>query len=369
VPSPGTVLAGRYRIESVIGEGGFGKVYLGQDLRMDRHVVVKELLPRSVAPSPEEWEECRRRFRKEAQTASPFAHANVVCAYGLEISADGATYLILEYVDGGNLRELLEARSPLQVEQALNIAIDLCRAIEAISLRGIVHRDIKPSNILLTREGTAKLTGFGVAQVGDEVLRTQQARGHPGTPAYKSPEQASSTGFLDQRSDLYSLGLVMYEMLAGRRYLGDERSPRHHNSDVPQSLDAVVMKALAASPAARYQSAGEMRHDLEQVAHQSTWGQVQVVFRRAYSRRGVTVAAIVLLLGLALSILRLSAAVPRLAEAGFEAPEAARVGVEALPPVATATYPWTATPSVPLPPDRPHHNSHLFHPHRRLRAR
>jgi len=346
VLSPETVLAGRYRILSILGEGRFGKVYLGYDLRIDRHVAIKELLPHSTVLSTEEWQDYRTRFRKEAQTASRFIHANVVCAYGLEIDDDETIYLVLEHVDGKSLRQLLETESPLQVERALDIAIDICQAIEAISLRDIVHRDVKPGNILLTSQGVAKLTGFGVAQLGHEIHRTQPPLGHPGTPAYKSPEQAISTGCLDQRSDLYSLGLVMYEMLAGRRYQGDGRPPRHYNGDIPHALDAAVMKALAESPAARYQTAGEMRRDLAWVRDQSTWGQLRVVLTRVCSRHNASIAAIALVVGLALSIFRLSAAVPRPVEADRRAVYAAQVPLEA-----TATYPWTATPSMtPRPP-------------------
>ncbi|HUV95177.1 MAG TPA: serine/threonine-protein kinase, partial [Anaerolineae bacterium] len=344
--SPDTVLAGRYRILSIVGEGRFGKVYLGHDLRSDRHVAIKELLPHSTLLSTEEWHDYRARFRKEAQAVSRVIHANVVSAYGLETDDNETMYLVLEYVDGKSLRQLLETESPLSIERALDIAIDICQAIEGISLRDIVHRDIKPDNILLTSQGAAKLTGFGVAQLGHEIHRTQPPLGHPGTPAYKSPEQATSTGCLEQRSDLYSLGLVMYEMLTGRRYLGDGRPPRHYDGDVPHALDAAVMKALAQRPAARYQTAGEMRRDLVRVRDQSTWGQLWVVLSRVCSRHNASIAATALVVGLTLSIFRLSAAVSRPVEADRRAVYAAQVPLEA-----TATYPWTATPSMtPRPP-------------------
>ncbi|MBC7262212.1 MAG: serine/threonine protein kinase, partial [Chloroflexi bacterium] len=220
----GDVLAGKFKIIAEIGEGGFGKTYLGYDAGMDRQVAIKELLHESAEVSPEDYEDYKRRFRKEAQVVSKFSHPNVVTAYSLESDDEGDLYLVLEYVDGGSLKNLL-AQGPLEPARAVAIALDLCEAIDAIWKWDIVHRDIKPSNILLTKEGQAKLTDFGVAQVGHETRRTQEARAHPGTPAYKSPEQASSTGYLDQRSDLYALGLVLYEMLTGQLYLRNRVPP------------------------------------------------------------------------------------------------------------------------------------------------
>ncbi|MGB9879275.1 MAG: serine/threonine-protein kinase, partial [Anaerolineae bacterium] len=258
----GDVLAGKFKIIAEIGEGGFGKTYLGYDAGMDRQVAIKELLHESAEVSPEDYEDYKRRFRKEAQVVSKFSHPNVVTAYSLESDDEGDLYLVLEYVDGGSLKNLL-AQGPLEPARAVAIALDLCEAIDAIWKWDIVHRDIKPSNILLTKEGQAKLTDFGVAQVGHETRRTQEARAHPGTPAYKSPEQASSTGYLDQRSDLYALGLVLYEMLTGQLYLRNRVPPHRLNRKVPRALSAVVMKALQEDPADRYQSAQEMKAALQ----------------------------------------------------------------------------------------------------------
>jgi len=257
----GDILAGKYQITAEVGEGGFGKTYLGYDSGMDRQVAVKELLHDSAQVDPEDYEDYKRRFRKEAQVVSKFAHPNVVGAYALETDASGDLYLVLEFVDGGSLKNLLD-NGPLDPSRAVTIALDLCDAIDAIWKLDIVHRDVKPSNILLTKDGQAKLTDFGVAQVGHETRRTQEAHGHPGTPAYKSPEQASSSGYLDQRSDLYALGLVLYEMLTGKLYLRNRVPPHRLNRKVPKSLSAVVMKALEADAAERYQSAQEMRSAL-----------------------------------------------------------------------------------------------------------
>jgi len=259
----GDVLAEKYEIVEEIGAGGFGKTYLGFDAGMDRHVAIKELLHESVDIAPEDYEDYQRRFRKEAQVVSKFAHPNVAMAYSLESDNQGNLYLVLEYVDGGSLKDLT-SQGPLEPERAVAIAGDLCEAIDAIWKWDIVHRDIKPSNIMLTKEGQAKLTDFGVAQVGHETRRTQEGRAHPGTPAYKSPEQASSSGYLDQRSDLYALGLVLYEMLTGKLYLRNRVPPHRLNRKVPRTLSAAVMKSLQTDPADRYQSAQEMKAALQE---------------------------------------------------------------------------------------------------------
>lgn len=261
----GDILSGKFEIISEIGEGGFGKIYLGHDSGMDRLVAVKELLRESAEVNPEDYEDYKRRFRKEAQVVSKFAHPNVVTAYSLETDDRGDLCLILEYVDGGSLKSLI-APGPLEPKRAIEIAMDLCDAVQAIWKYDIVHRDIKPSNILMTKEGTAKLTDFGVAQIGHETRRTQEAHSHPGTPAYKSPEQAGTTGYLDQRSDLYAIGLVLYEMLTTKLYLRNRVPPNKVNRKVPRALSAVVMKALHDNPADRYQSAEEMRAALEAVS-------------------------------------------------------------------------------------------------------
>jgi serine/threonine-protein kinase len=336
VLSPNTLLADKYRIIAEIGEGGFGKVYLGYDVAMDRHVAIKELLRNDADASPEQWREYQARFRKEAQVTCRMAHSNVVSAYALETDSEGSLYLVLEYVDGGSLRQLLEAESPLEIGRAIDIAIDLCRAIEAIYKRDIVHRDIKPGNILLTRDGVAKLTDFGVAQVGHETRRTQDAMGHPGTPAYKSPEQATTTGYLDQRSDLYALGLVLYEMLTGYLYVRNRLPPRRFNSQVPHALNAIVMKALEENPADRYQLAADMRLDLERVRDEATLGQAQILWNRLLSNRVAAATSALILLAVAFLGYRLAAPLvgvgaPKSTPAPTAAPAATSSAVVASP--------------------------------------
>jgi hypothetical protein len=301
VLSPGDLLIDKYKIESIIGQGGFGQVYLAYDEAMDRRVAIKELLGRTADTSPEQWQEYQRRFAKEAQVVSRISHPNVVTTYALEQDGEGNLYLITEYVEGGSLREMLQD-GPLDVGRAVSIALDMAQAIEEIYRHDIVHRDIKPSNILIGGDGHAKLTDFGVAQVGRETLRTQEKSEHPGTPAYKSPEQATTTGYLDQRSDLYALGLVLYEMLTGALYVRNRVPPHRLNPQVPQALSRLVLKALEEDPAQRYQTAAALRRDLERVRDQSTLGQVRILLEGIPPRRllavGVAVCALVIIVGL-----------------------------------------------------------------------
>jgi len=305
VLSPGMLLAGKYRIVRAIGEGGFGQIYLGRDETMGRDVAIKELLGEAALVDPPTWQEYQARFRKEAQIMGMFSHPNIVAAYALEVDPAGSLYLVLEYVDGGSLKEVLEATGPLPVARALDIAIGICHAIEAIYKRDIVHRDIKPSNILLARDGTPKLTDFGIAQVGHETRRTQRAFGHPGTPAYKSPEQMHSTGYLDERSDLYALGLVLYEMLAGEPYVRHRTPLRALRPDVPQALHAVITKALRENPAQRYQTAAEMRRDLEVIRAQNATGQLRIVLRGMPRRYALAAFATAAVLFISISVYRL----------------------------------------------------------------
>ncbi len=292
--TPGSVLVGKYEIIRVLGEGGFGQIYLGHDVLMDRDVAIKELLRDAAAAQPDLWQDYQVRFRKEAQVMSQFAHPNIVAVHALETDASGDLYLVLEFVGGGSVKQALEESGRLGIDRALSIAIDISQAIDAMFRRDIVHRDIKPSNILIARDGTAKLTDFGVAQVGHETRRTQEAMGHPGTPAYKSPEQATTTGYLDERSDLYALGLVLYEMLTGHLYVRNRVPPNRYNPQVPQALTAIVMKSLEEHPSDRYQTAAEMRQDLQRVQQQDTLGQMRVMLRNT-PRQGLAVAGLLAL--------------------------------------------------------------------------
>ena len=275
-----------YRILHAIGRGGMGVVYEAEDLNLRRHVALK-LLPQSLAGDPQ----ARARFVCEAQAASALSHANICTVHEIG-EHQGLHFIVIELLEGETLKERI-ARGPLSVPDILPIAIDICDALEAAHTAGIIHRDIKPSNIILTKRGTAKLLDFGIAKrVGTEVLEETQGvsvllPAHldlrlttPGTAigtvAYMSPEQASG-GQIDARSDLFSLGAVVYEMTAGRSPFpgkdvadvlrgiqeGQPLPIEKLAGKIPSRLTKVIDKALQKDCSLRYQSATEMKADLQ----------------------------------------------------------------------------------------------------------
>lgn len=262
-----TILGGKYRIERVIGEGAFGRVYLAQDVLLRRNVAIKELLATRNRTDHQTYERYLERFEREARAGGRIEHPNIVSVYELAVDAEQNYYLVMQYVDGTNIRDLLVQVGTLPVGRASAITLDVARALEAIHEQDIVHRDIKPANIMLTKRGVTKLTDFGIAQVGDESHRTQIVSGHPGTPMYMSLEQASGTGYLDGRSDIYSLGAVFYEMLTGVPYIRKRQPIREVDPAISVAVGAIVDKMLMADREARYQSATELINDLERLSN------------------------------------------------------------------------------------------------------
>ena len=264
-----------YRLESEIGRGGMGVVYRAVDTRLNRPVAIKLLAP-GAAADPERI----KRFVQEARSASALSHPGIVTIYEVD-EQDGTTFIAMELVDGVPLDGLL-AGGPLPVARALDVAAQIASALEAAHARGIVHRDIKPANVIVSEDGRVKVLDFGLAKLFEgaptaetvSALATRQGQ-VMGTPAYMSPEQAEARP-VDARSDIFSLGAVLYEMLAGRRaFAGDsdvgvitailrDRPPllRSVRPDAPAGLQAIVDRALAKDPAARYANAGALRGDL-----------------------------------------------------------------------------------------------------------
>lgn len=257
-----TALVGRYTIERSLGRGGMATVYLARDLRHDRLVALKVLHPELAATIGTE------RFHREIKTAARLQHPNILTVYDSGEAA-GQLWFTMPYVDGESLRERLTREPQLPLGDALRIARDAAEALDSAHRHGVVHRDVKPENILLS-EGRALLADFGIAQTlhGDERLT---ATGMVvGTPAYMSPEQASGETELDSRTDVYALGCVLYEMLAGHapflgttarevvaRHALDPVPPlRASRPDVPAALEGVVRTALAKAPADRFPTAG-----------------------------------------------------------------------------------------------------------------
>jgi serine/threonine protein kinase len=203
-----------YRIVRQLGQGGFGAVYLAHDTLLDRPVAIKEL---TITKQTDEG--AFKRFMQEARTAGGLNHPNIVTIYALKVEGPNV-YPVMEYVGGGSLRSLLEKQGKLDIEQAVRIAIDVCEGLAAVHAKGIVHRDIKPENILLTEDGRAKVSDFGIAHVprGEGGTSLTQAGFQPGTLVYMSPEQVLGKP-VDARSDVYQVGELLYEMLAGRHYI------------------------------------------------------------------------------------------------------------------------------------------------------
>ncbi|MQA02945.1 MAG: Stk1 family PASTA domain-containing Ser/Thr kinase [Streptosporangiales bacterium] len=269
------VLGGRYELGNVVGRGGMAEVHHGRDIRLERDVAVKTLRT-DLARDPT----FQARFRREAQSAAQLNHPAVVAVYdtGEEMVDSTATpYIVMEYVEGQTLRDVLQDTQRLMPDRALEITAGVLKALSYSHRMGIIHRDIKPANVMLTGSGEIKVMDFGIARsVSDAQATMTQTAQVIGTAQYLSPEQARGEK-VDARSDLYSTGCVLYELLTGsppfsgdspvsvayQHVREDPTPPSHLNPDVPPSVDAIVLKALAKNPDNRYANADDMRADLE----------------------------------------------------------------------------------------------------------
>ncbi len=264
----GKRLSGRYKILEMVGGGGMANVYLAHDMILDRDVAVKML--RLDFANDDEF---IRRFRREAQSATSLAHPNIVNIYDVGEEND-LYYIVMEYVEGQTLKQYIQQNSPLQVEETIEIMKQLTSAISHAHQNHIVHRDIKPQNILVDRFGTVKITDFGIAMALSATSITQ-TNSVLGSVHYLSPEQARG-GMANKKSDIYSLGIVMFELLTGRlpfsgesavsialKHLQSETpSVRRWNPNIPQSVENIVLKSTAKDSFHRYNSVDEMEEDL-----------------------------------------------------------------------------------------------------------
>ena len=253
---------GNYEILEPIGGGAMGEVYKARDQRLGRVVALK-FLPADLTRDPS----ARQRFLREAQAVAQLDHPNVATIYEIGETEGGRVFLALAFYEGKTLQQKLE-QGPLPLAEALDIARQIARGLAAAHHRQIVHRDIKPANVMVLPDGTVKLLDFGLAKLAGATTVTQPSTS-PGTPAYKSPEQTLGEK-VDSRSDLWALGVVLYEMVTGRVPFGGEyeqaviysilnEPPRPVESGVfPSQLSEVIERALAKDPAERYQTAEEL---------------------------------------------------------------------------------------------------------------
>ncbi|MFW3171534.1 Stk1 family PASTA domain-containing Ser/Thr kinase [Geodermatophilus sp. CPCC 206100] len=268
------LLGERYEIGGVLGRGGMAEVHRGRDLRLGREVAVK-VLRHDLARDPS----FQVRFRREAQAAASLNHPAIVAVYdtGEDRTTSGATpYIVMEYVEGQTLRDVLRGEGVLPPERAMSLTADICGALDFSHRNGIVHRDVKPGNVMITPEGSVKVMDFGIARaVSDSAATMTSTAAVIGTAQYLSPEQARGEG-VDARSDVYSVGCLLYELVTGappftgdspvavayQHVREDPRLPSSINPAIPPELDAILLKAMSKNPANRYQSAAEMRNDL-----------------------------------------------------------------------------------------------------------
>ena len=293
-----------YKILEHLGGGGMGVVYKAEDTRLKRTVALK-FLPPDLTRDPD----AKERFSHEAQAASALQHTNICVVHDIDEAPDGQMFISMEYLEGETLKKKIE-RGPLRIEEAVDIAIQVAQGLTKTHEHGIVHRDIKPANIMITSDGVVKIVDFGLAKLSGRTMLTKMGS-TLGTAAYMSPEQARGES-ADQRTDIWSLGVLLYEMLSGNRpfeaeyenallysILNAEPQPiTGLRTGIPMELERIISKCLAKSPRARYQHADELIVDLRAIQPTSTAlppiGPRTIVLRSR--RTGVILSAAALIL-------------------------------------------------------------------------
>lgn len=266
----GKMLDDRYEMLSVVGIGGMAVVYKAFDHKLKRHVAIKVLRDDVAVDS-----QSRKRFRTEYQAVGMLSHPNIRAVYDVVSSGD-TEYIVMEYVDGINLKQYLKKKRVLTWKETLHFSTQIAKALSHAHSKGIIHMDIKPQNIMLPRDGTAKVADFGIAQLEDMAEESEDSEEAVGSIHYISPEQARGEA-VDARSDIYSLGVVMYEMLTGKLPFDGEsvaevavkhftvvpEAPTAINPEIPPELEEITMRALQPNPDSRYHTINEMLEDLE----------------------------------------------------------------------------------------------------------
>jgi serine/threonine protein kinase len=251
------------QITRLVGRGGMGAIYHARQTALERDVALK-IIAKEVAGDTAFIE----RFEREAKTLARLSHPNIVTIFDFGRTIDGQAYLVMEFVDGINLREAMASNSVAR-EDALGLISTICKALEYAHSKGVVHRDIKPENILLGEDGTVKVADFGIAKIVDNSISTPTltaTRQVLGSLHYLAPEHLESPNQVDHRVDLYALGVIFYELLTGQLPLGRYEPPSAVSGGVDYRLDPVVMKALSRQPSQRYQNASELEGDLQRIS-------------------------------------------------------------------------------------------------------
>jgi class 3 adenylate cyclase/tRNA A-37 threonylcarbamoyl transferase component Bud32 len=281
----------RYQIEYPIGGGGMAEVYLAYDQVLGRKVALKALRPQYASDEP-----FLERFRREAQSAASLSHSHIVPVHDWGETREGAYYIVMEYLPGGTLKGIIEREGPLEPERAARYTMQIARALDYAHQHGIIHRDIKPQNILITEGGEAKVADFGIARASSGASITQEGS-VMGTAQYISPEQVRGEE-ATARSDLYSLGIVLYEMLTGEvpykadtpaaimmcHLRGDCSPPREVRPDIPEELNGITLRLLSKDPEKRYPSAAALITDLERMLDMRVSGDTIVESREELER-------------------------------------------------------------------------------------
>jgi serine/threonine protein kinase/Tfp pilus assembly protein PilF len=314
----GSTIAGKYKIIEVLGRGGMGIVYKAEDKKLKRNVALKFLPPELI-----QNEEAKERFVREAQAAAALSHPNICTIHEIDEEED-SSFISMEYVEGESLREKME-KGPLEIDEALDISMQVAEGLEEAHKKGIIHRDIKGSNIMVTEKGQAKIMDFGLAKVSGATFVTREGT-TMGTVAYMSPEQARGEA-VDFRTDIWSYGVVLYEMLSGQLpFKGESESSvlysiEHKESKplrdikpgIPAELEQIVGKALRKNPQDRYQHVKDLIDDLYAISKGVVPPKIKAAIRRArlskikriYLYSGITVLSVLLIAaGLYVFVLR-----------------------------------------------------------------
>ena len=268
----GKILGKRYELIEKIGEGGMGLVYKAKCHLLNRYVAVKILKPEYT-----ENEDFINKFKKESLSSASLSHPNIVNIYDVGVE-DGIYYIVMEYVKGKTLKDIIKEHAPMPYYEVINISRQICLGLEHAHNNNIIHRDIKPQNILVTHDGIIKVADFGIARVSNSATLTNTGN-IIGSVYYISPEQARG-GYTDEKTDIYSLGTVIYEMATGKvpfvgespvvvalKHIQEEVvKPSQLNPDIPVSLEDIILKALQKNPASRYSSAAAVIKDLDKAS-------------------------------------------------------------------------------------------------------